>query len=381
MNMSLKHILIGAGLAALALGGATSAAAAPTVKVGVIMGLSGPPAIVDFGESYLQGLRLALKDYKASNSETNIDLIVYDDQADPQRAVSLAKRLVHSDRASAVIGTVNSGNVLAFAPTLQRSGIPLIAGPSVATGITARFIDQQPSYIFRCSMVEKYQIDALLDWAVKNFDKIGLLHSTTGYGIFAKKEILAGLEKRDVELVAIEAAAPGVSDVTPQMIKLREAGAELVLHFHESFELPYQVLDRINYHPVFAGNWGLSSLKVEEIVGAEDIEGTVMGHALDLTDPEVQAFNERMRKTYGEAYRWPVVAAFGYDAGQIMFKAINEVGAANPEAIRDAIESIKGVGTVSATPPSPFGPDDHECLSAKDVFLGVWKDGQVVPLK
>jgi branched-chain amino acid transport system substrate-binding protein len=32
------------------------------VKVGVVQGLSGPPAIVDFGESYLQGIKLAAKE-------------------------------------------------------------------------------------------------------------------------------------------------------------------------------------------------------------------------------------------------------------------------------------------------------------------------------
>ena len=56
------------------------------VKVGVIQGLSGPPAIVDFGESYLQGIKLALKDYQAAGGKTKIELVVYDDEANPQRA-------------------------------------------------------------------------------------------------------------------------------------------------------------------------------------------------------------------------------------------------------------------------------------------------------
>ena len=141
-----------------------------------------------------------------------------------------------------------------------------IAGPSAATDITTKFIDQKPSFIFRCSMIEKYQIDAILDWAVKNYKKIGLLHSTTGYGNFAAQEATAGLKARGVELVAVEAAAPGVNDLTPQMIKMRDAGADLILHFHESFELPYRPLPRLDYKPTFAGNWGLSSLKVKDIV-------------------------------------------------------------------------------------------------------------------
>jgi len=376
MKSILKAIAIGV---ATTLGSAS--ALALDVKVGVIQGLSGPPAIVDFGESYLQGIRMALKEYKAEGGIANIELIVYDDEANPQRAVSFTQRLIQNDKVSAVMGTVNSGNVMAFAPILQRAGIPLIAGPSIATGITTKFIDEDPSFIFRCSMVEKFQIDKMLDWGIANFDKIGLLHSTTGYGSFAADEIQKGMEERGVQLVAIEAAAPGINDLTPQMIRLRDANADLVLNFHESFELPYRALPRIDYKPTFAGNWGLSSEKVIDIVGRDAIEGTVMGQALDLSDPKAAAFDERMRAEFGTAYRWPVLAALGYDGGRIMFQAIENAGSDDPAAIRDAIESIEGVDAISSTPDKPFSAKDHECLDPEHVFLGVWRDGRVVRLE
>lgn len=360
---------------------ASGAAQAQAVKIGVIQGLSGPPAIVDFGESYLQGIRAALKDYEARGAQPRIELQVYDDEANPQRAVALAQRLIQSDRAAAVIGTVSSGNVLAMAPLFQKAGIPLMAGPSIATNITTQFINEKPSFIFRCSMVERFQIDGMLDWGVKNFKRIGLVHSTTGYGSFAAKEIQEGLAARGATLVAVEAAAPGVNDLTPQMVKMRDAGAELVLNFHESFELPFRPLPRLNYRPVFAGNWGLSSQKVLEVVGKEAIEGTVMGQALDLSLPSAKAFDERMRRELGAAYRWPVVAALGYDAGQIVFSAIERVGKSDPAAIRDAIESLDGLKAISAAPARPFSPTDHECLDREHVFLGVWKNSAVQRLK
>ena len=376
----MRKLLAAAATAGL-LVGISPVQAQETVKVGVVLGLSGPPAIVDFGESYLQGIKLALKDHEAKSPKTKVELVVYDDEANPQRAVSVVQRLIQNDRAPIVIGTVSSGNVLAFAPILQRAGIPLIAGPAIATPITTQFIDQKPSFIFRCSMVEKFQIEAILDYGVKTFKKIGLVHSTTGYGNVSAKEIEAGLKARGRELVAIEAAAPGVNDLTPQMIKMRDAGAELVLNFHESFELIYRPMARLHYRPVSAGNWGLSSLKVEQLVGREAIEGTVMGQALDLADAKAQKFDERMRKEYGKDYRWPVLASLGYDAGQIVFKTVETVGKGDPKALRDALEAIDGVDAVSETPAKPFSATDHECLDKEHVFLGVWKNGQVIRLK
>jgi branched-chain amino acid transport system substrate-binding protein len=368
------------GLAAALAAFALPALAQETVKVGVFEGLSGPPAITDFGDSYLQGIKAALHDYQAAGGKTKIELVVYDDEANPQRAVSVVQRLTQEDRVPVLIGTVSSGNVLAVAPMLQRAGIPLVAGPSIATNITTQFIDQKPSYIFRCSMVDKFQIDAILDWGTKKFQKIGLLHSTTGYGNVSAKAIEEGMAARGKTLVANEAAAPDVADVTPQMIRLRDAGAELVLNFHESFEMVYRPMARLNYHPTIAGNWGLSSLKVEQIVGREALEGTVMGQALDLGEPKAKAFDARMRSELGSAYRWPVLAALGYDAGQIVFKAVDQVGHADPKAIRDALESVDGIKGVSATPAKPFSPANHECLGKENIFLGVWKGGEVVRL-
>jgi branched-chain amino acid transport system substrate-binding protein len=376
MIRTTKHAWV--ALAALALAATAPAAAAETVKVGVVMGLSGPPAITDFGESYLQGIKLALKDHAARGGKPKIDLVVYDDEANPQRAVSVVQRLVQNDQVSVVMGTVSSGNVMAFAPILQRAGVPLVAGPSIATNITTDFIKQTPSFIFRCSMVEKFQIDAILDWGTKKFKTIGLIHSTTGYGNFAAKSIEEGLQARGFKLAAKEAAAPGVSDLTPQMLKMRDAGVDLLLNFHESFELPYRPMAALNYHPTVAGNWGLSSLKVEQIVGAKALEGTAMGQALDLAQPAAKAFDERMRKEYGAAYRWPVLAALGFDAGQVVAAAITKANSADPKALRDAIENVDGIKAISATPAKPFSATNHECLGPKDVFLGVWRGGSVV---
>jgi branched-chain amino acid transport system substrate-binding protein len=355
-----------------------SAFAQDAVKIGVVMGLSGPPAIVDFGESYLQGMKLALKDY---TGKRKIEFVVYDDEANPQKAVSLVQRLMQNDKVPLIIGTVSSGNVLAFAPIMQKAGVPLIAGPSIATNITSQFIEEKPSFIFRCSMVEKFQIDGMLDWGAKTFKKIGLIHSTTGYGNFAAKEIVEGLKTRGGNLVAVEAVAPNVSDLTPQMLKMKESGAELVLDFHESFELVFRPMSKIDYKPVIAGNWGLSSLKVLDIVGKKEIEGTVMGQALDLSLDTPKAFVARMEKEYGKDFRWPVVAALGYDAAQVAFKALDTAKSMDPEAVRDAIEAVDGIKAISATPAKPYGPKDHECLDREHVFLGVWKDGAVVRLK
>ncbi len=359
------------------------AVAAAQVKIGVVQGLSGPPAIVDFGESYLQGIKLAIKEYNGRGGYKGkpVELIIYDDEANPQRAVELVTRLISQDKVPVIIGTVSSGNVLAFMHLNQQNKVPLMAGPSIASPITTRFKDQPKNYIFRCSMVEEFQVNALLDWAVAKFHRIGLLHSTTGYGMFAKDAILKGLEARKVKPLVVESTNPNATDLTPQMLKFKQADVQLLLTFAEEWEKQYRVLPKIDYRPVMAGNWGLSSGILKDVVGADALEGTVMGQALDLNDRRAQQFDEKARKEYGKLYRWPVIVTLGYDAANLVLRAI-DAGGPNSDEIRDALERIDNFEAVTTgVPKKPYSKDDHECLDQKDVFLGVWKQGRVVKLQ
>lgn len=356
-----------------------ASATAEDVRIGVIQALSGAPVIVDFGESYLQGVQAALEDYKAAKPKHSVTLTVYNDESNPQRAVSLAQRLITNDRVTVAIGTVNAANVYAIAPIFQQARVPLIVGPATATDITARFIQERPSFIFRCSMVEKYMTDALLDYVVKRYKKIGLLHTTSGYGMFAMGEIKRGMEARKAQLVAIESGGPTVSDLTPQVLKLKNAGVDFLLAYHDAFELTFRALQKADFHPAIGSSWGLSSTVTGRTVGKDAIERAVMAQALDVNAPRAKVLNESMTRRYGEKYRWPIVAALGYDTMQIALAAIDRAGT-DPEKVRSAIESIDGLNPVSGMPAKPYSATDHECIDAEQVFMGVWRGGRVVRL-
>jgi branched-chain amino acid transport system substrate-binding protein len=199
--------------------------------------------------------------------------------------------------------------------------------------------------------------------------------------MFAAGEVQKGLKERGVTLVGIESGPADATDLTPHALKLKNAGAELVLIFHDSYEVFFRALPKADYRPVMAGNWGMSSQMVLNIIGRDKIEGTVMGQALDMGDPKAQAFDQKMRNEYGDKYRWPVVAALGYDGMRLLLQAVDMAGGGDRDKMRDALEKIDDFKAVSGTPAKPFGPKDHECLDRGNVFLGVWKNGRVVKLQ
>jgi branched-chain amino acid transport system substrate-binding protein len=356
-----------------------SAAQADNVKIGVVQALSGPPVVVDFSESYLQGIEAALEDYKARQPKHSVEIVVYNDEANPQRAVSLTQRLISNDRATLMIGTTNAASVVALTPLVQQARVPILVGPSTASDVTTRFINEKPSYVFRCSMVEQTMTDALLDWATRRHKKIGLLHTTSGYGMFALGEIQKGMAKRNAQLAIVESGAPTVTDLTPQMLKLKESGIDLLLAYHDSSELVFRAMQKLDFKPRLAAAWGLSSMAVERIVGKQAVEGAVMPQAMDMADPKVKAFDDRMKRKLGDKYRWPLVAALGYDTMRVALKAV-DAGGADPAKVRDALEQLDGFDAVTGIPARPFSPTDHECVDANQVYMGVWRDGRVVRL-
>ncbi|MGU3496772.1 ABC transporter substrate-binding protein [Xanthobacteraceae bacterium A53D] len=373
------HFLGACAAVLAAVCGAAPVAAEP-VKIGVIMGLSGPPTIVDFGESWMQGVETAIREYKAANGKHDVELIVYNDEAKPERAVALAQRLIANDKVSVALGTVSSGNAAAFAPLFQDAKIPLLVGPAIATNIVDKFADQKPSYIFRCSLVEKFQIEKLLDWATKNYQKIGLLHATSGYGIFAAGEVRNGLKARGRELIAVEAVAPNVTDFSPQVLKLRESGAEVVLNFTDTYELFYRAASKIGWKPATAGNWGLASQMLFKVVGEKAIDGTVMVVPVDTRAERVKEFNEKLSKQYGAKFRWPAVAVLGYDSARLALAGIDGAGNGKSEDIRNALEKINDFKAISGAPAHPFTAENHECLSMDTIYMGQWKNGEVVTI-
>lgn len=355
-------------------------AQAQDVKVGVVMGLSGPAVIVDFGEAAMLGIRLAFKEYNAAGGYKGkpVELIVYDDEANPKRSVEMVTRLITHDKVVAVMGTVSSGNVLAFMHLNQEKRIPLMSGPSIASNITNRYEKEPKNFIFRGSMREEYQINAILDYSVKKSQKVGLIHSTTGYGLFAKKEIEERMKLRSRDLVAVESYTLGSGDITPQVLKNKNARAEVLLNFCEEPDLISKACNKLDYHPVIIGNWGLGGYKIFNLIGKDLIQGVMMGMTVDVSEPKASVAHKKFKAEYGAKYDWPAVTFPHYDGARILLKALDIAGP-NPEGIRDTLEKIDDFdAATTAIPKKPFSKDDHEILDEKGVFLGVWKGDIVV---
>ena len=125
-------------LAALAVAGlmAAGSAAADTVKIGMNVPLTGFAAAD--GKSALTGAQLAAEQANAAGgiNGTQVELVVYDDQASPKESAPIATKLTAQDKVVAGISGSYSGATRAAAGVYQAAGTPFISAYAVHPDIT-----------------------------------------------------------------------------------------------------------------------------------------------------------------------------------------------------------------------------------------------------
>ncbi|MDB5511618.1 MAG: transporter substrate-binding protein [Enterovirga sp.] len=128
--------IAGLGLAA-ALGAlvAGSAQAQDKVKVGVLLTLSGPSAVL--GQQARNGIELALKDLGGKLGGKDAELVVVDDELKPDVAVTKVKGLIERDKVDFIVGPIFSNVLGAIVKPVTDSSTFLIspnAGSSALAG-------------------------------------------------------------------------------------------------------------------------------------------------------------------------------------------------------------------------------------------------------
>jgi branched-chain amino acid transport system substrate-binding protein len=273
---------------------------------------------------------------------------------------------------------------MAMAPDIQRAGIPVV---SMAGGsaITAKIISQ----LFQVPWPNRLVVPFVLaDMKKQGVSKVALLTDSSGYG----KDGLAVIQKSagpaGLTIVAAETFNPGDTDMTAQLTKLKNSGADAVLLWTAGKEGATVLKNRAALKMTQPFYGGSGQARKEFIAGAgADAEGFRFGTGKELV-PEAwgtapnAAVEAEFAKAYKAAYGTDIdiFAGHAYDAFAITAAAIKSVaGELTPAALRDAIEKTAGLVGVGGT--FTFSPTDHNGLTDKDLQVYTVKDGTFVIAK
>lgn len=379
-------------VAALALSFSSISMAAGTIKIGLIGPYTGGSS--PMGVSLRDGARLAAAEINHSGGllGKKIQLIERDDQARNERGIQIAQELINREHITAAVGIANTGVVLASRRYFQQAQVPFIE--SVATGSQNTNIRQdipnaKDNYIFRVSAYDTIQARMIANEAARrHLKKVAILADSTNYGQLGRADLEKALAADHVKAVAVEKYNIGDVDMTPQLLRSKNAGAQAVLTYGIGPELA-QIANgmvKLGYKVPMFGSWTLSMSNFIDNAGKNG-EGALMPETFIqvANTPKRKAFIDAYLKTFHPAkgrIPSPVSAAQTYDAMMILAAAIRQAGSTDGPKIRAALENLKApVPGVITTYNHPYTHDNHEAIKPQNVVFGMVKNGVVVYAK
>jgi branched-chain amino acid transport system substrate-binding protein len=155
----IRKYFVAGGLAIAALG-AGSAAAQDTIKIGMVMQMTGPNAAG--GREISAAAKLYVAQHGDSVAGKKIELIFRDDASIPDNAKRLAQELIVNDKVSLLAAGITP-SAMAMAPIATEAKVPTVVTISGTSVVTER-----SPYYARTSFTLGQQSGIIADWAIKN---------------------------------------------------------------------------------------------------------------------------------------------------------------------------------------------------------------------
>jgi branched-chain amino acid transport system substrate-binding protein len=370
---------------ALACVAATAFAAEP-IKIGVDGPFTGGSS--SMGVSMRDGVRMATDEINKAGGVLGrqILLVERDDEAKNERGVAIAQELINKEKVVATVGYINTGVGLASERFFQEAKIPVMNNVATGSKLTHQFDDQPENYIFRNAAHDSIQAPMIAEEAVKRgYKKVAILADSTNYGQLGRADLETALGLKGIKPVAVEKFNIKDVDMTAQLLKAKEAGAEVILTYGIGPELAQIAngMTKLGWKVPLIGSWTLSMANFIDNAGPGG-EGARMPQTFiqEPTTPKRQSFIVGYLKAYNpknSRIESPVSAAQGYDSVYLLAAAIKQAGSTDGPKIKEALENLKApVDGVVTTYNKPFSKTDHEAITANIPVFGEVKGARVV---
>ena len=362
--------------------GQATAFAADAYRIGAAFALTGPAATIGDPSAKIAEMLLGEINSAGGVNGKKIEMITYDTESDPTKAVTVIRRLIERDKVLAIIGPTTTGSAMAAMKFVQDSEVPMVAcvgGAPVVIPVK--------KWAFKTPQSDTLAVERVYDhFAKEGIRKVAILTSAGGFGDSGRTGLMKQAGPLGIEIVADERYDDRATDMSAQLTSIKGKGAQAMVVWGVG---PAPAIITKNARqlnlgiPIFMSH-GLADPKFIELA-EEASEGVMMpasrfivADKLDDSDPR-KAFLMDVKKKYEEKYG-PVSThtGYAYDALRLIERALAAAGA-DRAGIRDAIENVKGYVGINGT--FNMSPEDHNGLTKDSLVMVMVKDGgwEIVP--
>lgn len=364
--------LVGCATAGSSEAGGASAPAEGPIKIGYIGPLSGGSASIGIPPQH--GIELAIEQLNASGDlSRELELVAVDDEADATKSAAAAQRMVTEDGVVAVLGGPNSGTVLANNPIITAAGVVELV--TVAQG--DNLIDPASpgaALTFQVSENNSYDVNAIVQlFEEGDYKNICAVSDTTEYGQGGIATIRTVFEERGLTIAKAESHEVNATDLTPQVLSLRDAGCDSVYLFDygQDAAVFMKTVNQVGWDVPVIGGRGLNQpafLSIAGDAGDGIIFPSVIDPEKDKTKEFIAAFDEKFGADDDPAHTF---SALGYDTMMVLAEALKASDFATGTDLAKALESVEYEGASGREGSTlGFSADDHRAPS--DGYLTFW---------
>jgi len=372
-----KKLMLGALVLVMLLGLAAcqQQAEEDVIKIGFFGALSGDQAV--WGQADRDGLVFTVEQINEAGGILGkpVELVVYDDKGDQLEAVNVVKRLINEDKVSAIIGCNSSGRNIAVAPVAEEGKVPIISTFATNPRVTVPEEGKLMKYTFRVCFIDPYSGDvtAKFAWNDLNAKRAAVLYEiSSDYSVGVRDFFKQSWEELGGEIVADEAFKTGDVDFRAQLTTIKEADPDVIVmpFLYKEVALSAKQARDLGIEATMLGGDGWPSSALLEMA-ADAVEGSYFINHADVDAPHVQEWRAQYEERFGKDIE--INSLMSHDAMLMVKAAIEEANSTDPEAIRDALETLEGVEGFSGT--ITIDPETHNPKGKAAVIIEI-KDGK-----
>jgi branched-chain amino acid transport system substrate-binding protein len=356
-------LLAVSALAGSAVSSPGTALAEETIKVGLVMPLTG--ILGPVGKQAVAGARLYMAQHGDTVNGRKIELIVRDDGSVPDNSKRLTQELLVSDKV-AILGGGLTPNVLAIAPLVNASKtatVVMVSGTSIVT--------ERSPYFVRTSWTHAQQASVLAKWAARNGSKRATIIASDwapgheASGVFASTFSQEGGSV--VETLKVPLANP---DFAPFLQRARDASPDTLFIFVPASQaaiLAKQFVER------GLDKSGIKLIGPGDIADDEDLPGMSEAMVGTVTAGFYSAYHPtQINKDYVAAFkkansnvRPNFISVSAYDGMHLIYEALKKTGG-NTDG-PTLVEAMKGMAWESPRGPMSIDPKTRDVV--QDIYI------------
>ena len=348
--IALLSVSMVAGCGTAAKTGSTDTTA--PIKVGGNLELTGSTAM--FGQGAKNAINLAFEQQNAKGGilGRQLTLVAADNKSDAGESTAAVTKLVTQDKVVAVLGSMTSSVTLAAIPVVTDNKVPMISPSGTNTKLT---IDPATSavrpWIFRACFIDPFQGQVGANFTLTNLKAKTaaiIIDQKSDYSKGLAESFVANFKKGNGTITGTEQYVGGSDkDFRSILTNIKAQNPDVVWlpgYYQEVGLIVKQARDLGMMMP-FMGGDGWDDPQLFNIAGNTALNNTYYVDHVATDDPALATFVADYKAKYNAAPN--AMAILGYDAANLLIKAIDDAKSADPEKIRTALENMKGFKGVS----------------------------------